>query len=245
LKTAIITGAGGGIGRRIAIALAGAGFQPVCTDIDEARGRETARLANGCFRRLDVSNSGEALNVVNAVIEEFRGIDLLVNNAGAIHFGAVTDTSDKQWRRVLDVNLTGAFNLSRAAIPCLIQTRGKIINIASWTGKTGRPNLAAYSASKFGLIGLTQSMALELAPSGVTVNAICPGTIDQTEMGQESDAWVSSKGLPTARERADGIPMGRLGTPEDIAHAAVFLASPSADYITGHALDVSGGMLMR
>lgn len=243
-KTAILTGAGGGIGRSIAKALASSGYFVVCTDIDPTLGTAAARLAgNAVFRELDVTD-GDAIDRIVGETAGASGLDLLVNNAGAIHFGRLTETSDAAWRTVFETNLTGPFRLCRAAIPHLVRSRGKIINIASWTGKIGRPSLAAYSASKFGLIGLTQSLAAELAEDGVVVNAVCPGTISHTHMGARSDELARSQGRPAAAERVRDIPLGRLGTPDDIAQTVAFLASPAADYITGQAISVSGGMVM-
>ena len=243
-KTAILTGAGGGIGQSIAKTLAAHGYFVVCTDIDKVRGLACAEAAEiAIFKRLDVTDAAAVAHLVDEIGNTF-GLDVVVNNAGAIHFGRVTETSDEDWNRVFETNLTGPFRLCRAAIPYLLRSRGKIVNVASWVGRLGRPSLSAYSASKFGLVGLTQSLAAELAADGITVNAVCPGTISDTQMGARSDDHARARGLPVAADRVNTIPLGRLGTPDDIAGVVAFLVSPAADFITGQAINVSGGVVM-
>lgn len=244
-KTAIVTGAGAGIGKAIGIALASNGFEVVFADIDEEKAAEAVRsLGRGEAHCVDVTRSEDVDRLLSATHSRFGSIDLIVNNAGVVFQGPTSEMTDEQWSKVLDVNLSGTFRMCRSAVPFLKTTRGKIVNISSWVGKTGRKYHAAYCASKFGIIGFTQALALELAEFGITVNAVLPGTIAGTDMLAKTDAWAREQGWPVSSERAQSIPMGRLGTADDIAAAVTYLASSAADFITGHSLNVSGGAIM-
>ena len=244
-RVALVTGAGAGIGRDIARSLLGAGYNVAFADIDPKKARDAVSEAgDGIAVAVDIRDSAQTADAVAATVSRFGKLDLLVNNAGIVRQQLVAEMTDDNWRDTIDVNLTGTFFMCRAALPHIVAQRGKIINIASWVAKAGRAFHAAYSASKFGVIGLTQTLALELAGEGVTVNAVLPGAIGGTEMMERTEVWARSQGWPDLEQRAKAIPLGRVGAPSDISGAVLFLASESADFITGHSLVVSGGTLM-
>jgi len=239
----LVTGARRGIGRVIALRLAPLGpvalndvaqgmaeLEQVAAEVQAAGG--TALMAAG-----DVTNGAEVEQVVKRVVDGFGRLDVLVNNAGITRDGLLVRMTDEQWRSVLEVNLTGAFLCSRAAAKVMIKQRsGRIINMASVVGVMGNAGQANYAASKAGLIGLTKSLARELAPRGITVNAVAPGFI----VSPMTDALSEE-----AKQRLFSlIPLGRLGTAEDVAEVVAFLASPASSYITGQVLQVDGGMRM-
>ncbi len=239
----LITGARRGIGRVIALRLCRLGpvalndiaqgmeeLEQVAAEVGAAGG--TALVVPG-----DVTNGGEVEGVVKKVVEELGRVDVLVNNAGITRDGLLIRMTDDQWRSVLEVNLTGAFMCSRAAAKVMLKQRsGRIVNMASVVGVMGNAGQANYSASKAGLIGLTKSMARELASRGITVNAVAPGFI----ISPMTDALNEE-----ARQKLFSlIPLGRLGTAEDVAEVVAFFASPAASYITGQVLKVDGGMHM-
>ncbi len=239
----LVTGARRGIGRVIALRLAAAG--PVAlNDVEQARDEldavaEEVRRAGGETIVVpgDVTDGEQVNTMVKQVTAEAGRLDVLVNNAGITRDGLLVRMTDDQWRSVLEVNLTGAFLCSRAAAKVMLRQRsGRIINMASVVGLMGNAGQANYSASKAGLIGLTKSMARELAPRGITVNAIAPGFIISPMTDELSEE---------ARERLHAlIPLGRLGSAEDVAEVVAFLASAAAGYITGQVLQVDGGMHM-
>jgi len=239
----LVTGARRGIGRVIALRLARCG--PVALN-DIAEGKDelegVAEEVRGIGGRAfvvpgDVTEADQVAAVVKQSVEEFGRLDVLVNNAGITRDGLLVRMTEEQWRSVLEVNLTGAFLCSRSAAKVMLRQRsGCIINMASVVGIMGNAGQANYSASKAGLIGLTKSMARELAPRGITVNAIAPGFIASPmtdKLGEQARDKLSSL-----------IPLGRLGTAEDVADAVAFLASDAASYITGQVLKVDGGMHM-
>jgi 3-oxoacyl-[acyl-carrier protein] reductase len=243
-KVSLVTGAGRGIGRAICIELAKAGSDIAVNDLNKENGervvsevRELGR--ESAFFRADVSNYGEVINMVSKVLDKFRKIDILVNNAGIASATLVKDMDEKEWDRVLDVNLKGVFNCCKAVLGHMVKRgSGKIINIASSAAFTGDGVISAsYSASKAGILGFTKTLARELGPHGINVNAVAPSFII-TDMLNELLAGKNIK------DYVNLIPMGRAGRPEDVANAVVFLASDRSDWITGQTIHVNGGILM-
>lgn len=239
-KKALVTGGGRGIGRSIALALASEGADVAILDLDEAGARETAALVEKTGRAalafaVDVSSFSEVEERVNKILDLWGGVDIVVNNAGITRDALLIRMRERDWDQVLAVNLKGAFNLSRAAARSMMKQRsGCVINIASIIGLMGNAGQVNYAASKGGLIALTKSLAKETAARGIRVNAIAPGFI-ATEMTEKIPENIRE-------EMIKAIPLGRMGLPEDVAGAVLFLASPAASYITGQVLVVDGGM---
>ncbi len=248
---ALVTGASAGIGRSIATSLAADGMNVVIFDVNVQGAHETAELIRNAGGQCeivigDVGDYEQIKGGIEKCISVYGGIDVLVNNAGAVEMNTIANTTLEQFERVFRINVDGVFYSCKAAAPHMMaQESGKIVNIASWFGKVGKPGYGAYSASKAAVIGLTQSLAMELAAYKVNVNAVCPGTIVETAMRDEADREASRLGLKTSRERADQIPIGRVGVPSDIAKVVAFLASTNADYMTGQSINVTGGLLMH
>ncbi|MFQ5894410.1 MAG: 3-oxoacyl-ACP reductase family protein [Nitrospinota bacterium] len=242
-RVAFITGGGRGIGREIALAFAREGARVVACDQNSAAAEALCRelVAAGhqaVPQAADVSRSADARRVVEATLAEFGQVDILVNNAGISPKKPFLEYTEEDWDRVLGVNLKGAFLFSRAvAEPMMARRYGRIVSLSSSAWRSGGVAAGApYAASKAGVIGLTRSLAKALGPYGITVNAIAPGPT-VTPLTEE---W-----LPSRREALLAqIPLGRLGQPEDVAAAALFLASDEASYITGVCLDVNGGLVM-
>jgi 3-oxoacyl-[acyl-carrier protein] reductase/meso-butanediol dehydrogenase/(S,S)-butanediol dehydrogenase/diacetyl reductase len=274
-KVAMVTGAGGerGFGRVIARQLAAEGADLVLTDLAPTGVRvvaakpgtgwrgleEVADEVRGAGRRavtalVDVRSAAEIEEAVKLADRTFGRIDVLVNNAAAPP-GAdrvpVVDLPEAAWHTVLETNLTGTYLCSKAVAGLMLArgTRGRIINMSSNCGKVGYARLAAYCASKFGVIGLTQALAMELAPHGVTVNAICPGSADTDRLdflGRRPDGtYDPALRAQAIADRAAQIPLGRVATAEDVAELAAFLASGAAAYVTGQAINVAGGAIMH
>ncbi len=238
--SALVTGGTRGIGRAIVKALVDQGAKVLFTGTNAEAAKETIATCSDatrvCFQASDVSKREDADAAVAAAVEHGGGLDILVNNAGITRDGILMRMSDEDWQRVLDVNLTGTFQMTRAACRRIMKSRrGRIINITSVVGVTGNAGQSNYAASKAGIIGFTKATAKELAGRSVTVNAIAPGFI-RTDM---------TAGLPdgAADELMSRIPLARLGDAEDVAQAVVFLASSGAGYITGQVLPVDGGMI--
>jgi len=242
-RVALVTGGSRGIGRACAVALARAGAQVAITYAsNEAAAQEALALVEkegGKARalKLDVSDTGACQEVVEQVVKDLGRLDVLVNNAGVAVDGLVMRVKDGDWDLQLDTNLRGPFALIRAACrPMMRQRGGSIVNVTSVVGEMGNAGQAAYAASKAGMIGLTKSVARELASRNIRVNAVSPGFID-TDM--------TAKIAGDARQRLlEGIPLQRLGTAEEVAGAVVFLASDLSGYVTGEVLKVNGGMYM-
>jgi 3-oxoacyl-[acyl-carrier protein] reductase len=245
-KSALITGASRGIGRAIALRFAEEGCEVAVNYVAEA-GRDNAAQANELAAEIDalgrqaicleadVTDLEAVEAMVGEVIEEFGKLDILVNNAGITRDRTLKKLAKEDWDRVIEVNLTGAFNCTRAAIDHMRERRsGRIISLSSVVALMGNIGQTSYAASKAGLIGFTRSLAREVALRGITVNCIAPGFID-TEMTQAIPEEIREQVTAT-------IPMARMGTPEEVASAAVFLASEEASYVTGHVLAVNGGL---
>jgi 3-oxoacyl-[acyl-carrier protein] reductase len=242
-RVALVTGSGRGIGRAIALKLADLGADIIINDIEGSTGapevveQVESKGRKSIFIPADISVADDVSKLVQKAIEAFSKIDILVNNAGITRDKLIMRMSEDEWDQVLNINLKGAFLCTREALKHMIRQRwGRIVNIASIVGLMGNGSQANYSASKAGIIALTKSTAKEAASRGITANAVAPGFID-TEMTSALKAEVRE-----AYEKQ--IPVGRYGTPEDIAYAVSFLASEEAGYITGQVLSVNGGMLM-
>ncbi|MDY0297265.1 MAG: 3-oxoacyl-[acyl-carrier-protein] reductase [Acidobacteriota bacterium] len=239
---AIVTGAARGIGRTIALHLAGAGYNVAISDILEADARSTANEVEALgvsarVVRTDVSSEPDVEALIQGVNEAWGSVDVLVNNAGVTRDNLLVRMSQADWDLVLDINLKGAFLCSREAAKVMMRQRsGRMVNIASVAGLMGTAGQANYAASKAGLIAMTKTMARELGGRNVTVNAIAPGFII-TEMTDQLSDKVKEGYLSQ-------IPLRRGGTPQDIADAVGFLVSPAAGYITGTVINVSGGLVM-
>jgi 3-oxoacyl-[acyl-carrier protein] reductase len=244
-KVALVTGAGRGIGSAIATTLAEYGCDVVVNDVASSLGRaqqvvqDIERLGRrGKVIEADVSDHERVQHMFEQTLQAFGHLDILVNNAGIIRRGTLVDHTLEDWDRVLGVNLWGPFHCVKRAVPIMVeQGHGKIINISSIAGKVGDlASAPSYGASKGALNAFTKAMARELAPYGITVNAVAPHAIE-TEMSQE---WPDEK----RQQIIASIPLGRLGTPREVAETVAFLASDGADFITGEILDVNGGYLM-
>ncbi|MBI2908837.1 MAG: 3-oxoacyl-[acyl-carrier-protein] reductase [Chloroflexi bacterium] len=241
-RVAVVTGAGRGIGRAIALKLAGAGAAVVVNDVDEVGASETVAIISSAGGRAaailaDISQSVEATRLVEEAVSSFGSVDVLVNNAGITRDGLMLRMSDDDWDRVLNINLRGAFFCTRAALKYMVRRRwGRIVNISSVIGRIGNPGQANYASAKAGLIGLTKSVAREVASRSITANAIAPGFIDTAMTQRLGDALK--------QDILKQIPAGCFGSAEDVANAVAFFASPESAYITGQVLNVDGGMVM-
>jgi 3-oxoacyl-[acyl-carrier protein] reductase len=242
-RVAIVTGAARGIGRAVAARLGQAGAAVVLVDVDRdaterARDEIAAGGVNAIVCRSDVSRASDVSAVVESTLERHGRLDILVNNAGIIRRGSIDTVSEDDWRQVLDVNVTGAFLLCRAAVPVMKRAgRGAIVNVSSIAAKLGDITSApGYGSSKAALDALTKTLARQLAGAGIRVNGVAPHAI-ATDMSAE---WSAER----RREIIASIPLGRLGRPEDVAEAVLFLVSDRAAFITGEIIDVNGGALM-
>ncbi len=241
-RVAVVTGAARGIGKEIALCFARQGADVAICDLEEEGAAKVSQEIQAMGRKsiaiaTDVSDTKKVQETVNKIIDSLGRIDILVNNAGITRDGLLVRMSEADWDLVIDVNLKGVYNFTKAVIRQMLKRRaGRIINISSVVGLAGNAGQVNYSASKAGIIGLTKSVAKEVAPRGITVNAIAPGMI-KTRMSdampdEAKKVWLAS------------IPMGHLGEPADVAQAALFLASDMSGYITGQVVVVDGGMVM-
>ncbi|SHF81938.1 3-oxoacyl-ACP reductase FabG [Ornithinibacillus halophilus] len=241
-KVAIITGAANGIGFQAARTFAGEGAKVVIADFDEEKGVESEKelLNEGYevkFIQVNVADRNSVDNLVEKVLADYDGIDVLINNAGITRDAMLSKMTTEQFQQVIDVNLTGVFHCTQAVLPSMISKgKGKIVSTSSVTGTYGNVGQTNYAAAKAGIIGMTKTWAKELGRKGINVNAVVPGF---TETGMV--AAVPEKVIDKMKAQ---VPMQRLGKPEDIANAYLFLASSESDYVNGHALHVDGGIMM-
>ena len=241
--TVLITGASGGIGSEMAKAFAKAGYKVAInynSSEDKAVKIAEEIIADGGIAKIykcDVSNSKEVNEMVVKILEDFTTIDVLVNNAAVSYQGLVTDVTDLVYSKIMDVNVKGSFNVTRAVLPGMVRRKaGSIINISSMWGEVGASCEVVYSTSKAAIIGFTKSLAKETGLSGIRVNCITPGVIDT--------AMNSMHSPETMRSLIEDTPLERIGTPKDIAKAALFLVSEDASFITGQVLGVNGGFVI-
>ena len=241
-RVALVTGGSSGIGRATALAFSWEGAKVVVSDVDVEGGDETVRMikeagGEALFVRTDVSKVAEVEAMVNRTVEAYGRLDCAFNNAGVEgDLGPTADCSEENWNRVISVNLTGVWLCMKYEIPQMIkQGGGAIVNTSSSTGLLAAPGLPAYSASKHGVIGLTKSAALECAKAGIRINVVCPANIHTPMVERIVRAY------PEAEARVSSIPVGRMGTPEEVAEAVVWLCSDAASFVTAHTMLVDGG----
>ena len=244
MKTAVVTGASRGIGAACAVALAKSGYNVILGyKVNKERAEQLAEVLISGYgiaaiaQKADVSVSSEADALIETAYRNFGRVDVLVNNAGIAGFKLFTEITDEEWNEMIGTHLTGVFNCSRAAAKYMInQKYGSIVNISSMWGQVGASCEVHYSASKAGVIGLTQALAKELAPSNVRVNCVCPGVIKTDMLSEIDDEVIASL--------CEETPLQRLGTPKDIADSVAFLSSDRAEFITGQVLAVNGGFVI-
>lgn len=256
-KSAIVTGAAQGLGEALARRLAVEGGDVLLADVNVEKARAAAdAIERDTGRRtgavqVNVASEDDARTMVDEAVSAFGKLDILVANAGILRAHDITEFPPDEWRTVIDINLTGYFLCAQAAARVMVPSKsGTIIQINSKSGKKGSFRNSAYAASKFGGIGLTQSLALDLAPHNIRVNAVCPGNLLDGTLWQESlyEQYAKTQGLTPAEVRAkyeSQVPLGRGCTYEDVANVVVFLASDDSSYMTGQAINVTGGQEMR
>jgi 3-oxoacyl-[acyl-carrier protein] reductase len=243
-RVAVVTGGGRGIGKGIAGKLAAAGADVIVGDIDMAQAQLTANELSRKNKKvmaaqIDVCREESVAELITRALDEFGNVDILINNAGIMFRTRLMDISVDEWERILQVNLTGPFLCTKAVIPVMKKNGfGRIVNISSSAGRSvSTLGGVHYTASKAGLLGLTRAVAKEVAPFGITVNAVCPGLID-TQMARETTTQEELENF------LDSFPIKRLGSSEEIGDLVVFLCSENASYITGASIDINGGDLM-
>ncbi len=250
-KVVLVTGAGRGIGKAIAQSFSGEKSIVVVTDINEKEASEVSgefekKGRKTSFAHLDVTNRSEAERLIKNVENQWGPIDILVNNAGVSTMHRVVDLTDEEWDYNMNVNAKGVFIMSQLVVRTMInhKIKGKIINTASMAGKKGAMFLGHYSASKFGVVGFTQALALEVAQYGINVNAVCPGYV-KTSMQEREIPWEAKLRGITKEEMVqlflNDTPLGRIEEPQDVANVVLFLASHLSDFMTGQAINVTGG----
>jgi len=242
-RVALVTGGGGGIGSAICRALSEAGLRVAAADVDGNAARRTADEISGFGIEMDITDSASIAKSLAQIEIEVGGVDVLVNCAGWDEFMPFTKTDDAFVSKVLKINLAGPMNLTRAVLPGMVERKwGRLIHIASDAGRVGSSLEAVYSGAKGGIIAFSKTVAREMARNGITSNSVCPGPTDTPLLSKFTDSGEDSGKIGDALKRA--VPMKRIGVPEDVAPAVVFLASEDAGYITGQTLSVSGGLTM-
>ena len=247
-RTALVTGAGRGIGRAIALALAAEGAQVAVVDVDggaaeRVRGEVEARGVKALALPVDLTRRAQVDAAVQTVLAQWGQIDLLVNNAGWDRMQLFVESDEETWDKIITLNFKAVLYTCRAVLPVMASRRaGKVVNIASDAGRGGSSGEAVYAGTKGAVIAFSKTIAREMARFGVTVNVVCPGLTDTPLLAGMRAESVRNEKVLDAVTRA--IPLGRVGTPDDVAGAVVYFASPAADYVTGQTLSVSGGLTM-
>jgi NAD(P)-dependent dehydrogenase (short-subunit alcohol dehydrogenase family) len=253
-RVAIVTGAGRGIGRATALELARLGADIVVAELDRVTADRTASEVKGLGRRAivvptDVTSRAALATMVERTQGEFGRLDILVNNAGIYRAAAILDVTEEHWDAVLDINAKAVFFASQAALPVMIaQKRGVIVNLASLAGKIGSKTNLPYNASKAAVVSMTKSLALAHAADGIRVNCVCPGFVETdmwAKVAKEQGALLGMSAEEFTRQRAASVPLGRMEKPEDVANVIGFLCSDKSAYMTGQALNVTGGVIMH
>ena len=253
-QAAIVTGAGRGIGRVTALELARMGADIVIAELDKANAEKVAAEVQALGHKAlvvptDVTKMGDLKSMAEQTKKQFGRIDILINNAGIYRAAPSLEVTEEHWDAVLDINAKAVFFATQAVLPTMIaQKRGAIVSLASMAGKVGSKTNLPYNASKAAVISMTKSLALAHGADGIRVNCVCPGFVETdmwTKVSQEQGALLGMTPEEFTRQRKNAVPLGRMETPQDVANVIAFLASPRADYMTGQALSIDGGLVMH
>ena len=253
-QIAIVTGAGRGIGRAIALELARQGADIVIAEMDQAGAKRTAEEVGALGRRslavaTDVTSRADLRAMVDRAKAEFGRIDILINNAGIYRAAATLDVTEDHWDAIMNINAKAVFFATQAVLPTMIaQKSGAIVSLASMAGKIGSKTNLPYNASKAAVVSMTKSLALAHAADGIRVNCVCPGFVETdmwTMVSRDQSKLLGMTPEEFTRQRKASVPLGRMETPEDVAHVVAFLAGPRSGYMTGQALSVDGGLVMH